>query len=61
MGVVLFLVVGFICVGGGVLFARFLADLAVEDKHKGMLLVGFGVGWTAFCAGLYLFLQEGLL
>lgn len=61
MGVILFLMVGFICVGGGLVFSRLVSGIVLEDKERRVVLFGFGVGWTAFCMGLYLFLQERML
>ena len=57
-GASLWSIIGIIGVGGATVFWRLVREILVEDDDRWMVLFGFGMGWTLFCAGLYLLLQE---
>ncbi len=61
MDAILLLMIGLIGVGGAIVFWRLAREVLVEVDDSRMVWFGFGMGWTAFCEGLYLFLQERLL
>lgn len=61
MDAILLLMIGFIGVGGAIAFWRLAREVLVEVDDSRMVWFGFGMGWTMFCVGLYLVLEERLL